>query len=181
MVHHDCKDSLNCRDLSARRIRPHKGDIAIFWRGFRNLNELNSLGRPSLSYPVCSLYQKFCNVPFLALECHFWRGRGDSGRVLTQPGEAEGVGFEPTDSLHCQRFSRPSRSTTLAPLPWEERGRQRTNHTTHGTWAVDLPLTCRNEPRGHGGGPNGRMIKIKSRSKITTRIKSTIRIEIRPR
>ena len=29
---------------------------------------------------------------------------------------AERVGFEPTVSLHPQRFSRPSRSTTLAPL-----------------------------------------------------------------
>ena len=30
---------------------------------------------------------------------------------------AEGVGFEPTVGLHLLRFSRPSRSTTLAPLP----------------------------------------------------------------
>src|SRR5260370_10123232 len=30
---------------------------------------------------------------------------------------AERVGFEPTVRLHAQRFSRPSRSTTLAPLP----------------------------------------------------------------
>ncbi len=30
--------------------------------------------------------------------------------------EAEGVGFEPTDGLRHLRFSRPSRSTTLAPL-----------------------------------------------------------------
>jgi hypothetical protein len=29
---------------------------------------------------------------------------------------AERVGFEPTVRLHAQRFSRPSRSTTLAPL-----------------------------------------------------------------
>ena len=30
---------------------------------------------------------------------------------------AERVGFEPTDRLHGQRFSRPPHSTTLAPLP----------------------------------------------------------------
>lgn len=29
---------------------------------------------------------------------------------------AEGVGFEPTGRLHAQRFSRPPRSTALAPL-----------------------------------------------------------------
>jgi hypothetical protein len=29
---------------------------------------------------------------------------------------AEGVGFEPTVGLHLLRFSRPSQSTTLAPL-----------------------------------------------------------------
>jgi hypothetical protein len=39
-----------------------------------------------------------------------------AGWVLTHTGIAEGVGFEPTDSFHYQRFSRPSRSTTLAPL-----------------------------------------------------------------
>ena len=30
--------------------------------------------------------------------------------------KAEGVGFEPTVGLHLLRFSRPSQSTTLAPL-----------------------------------------------------------------
>ncbi len=39
-----------------------------------------------------------------------------TGRHPTEPDGTEGVGFEPTDSFHCQRFSRPSRSTTLAPL-----------------------------------------------------------------
>ena len=32
---------------------------------------------------------------------------------------AEGVGFEPTVDLHPQRFSRPPRSTTPAPLQKE--------------------------------------------------------------
>jgi hypothetical protein len=36
--------------------------------------------------------------------------RRDQGNV------AEGVGFEPTVSLHPQRFSRPSHSAALAPL-----------------------------------------------------------------
>ena len=36
---------------------------------------------------------------------------------------AERVGFEPTVRLHAQRFSRPSRSTTLAPLPRQAAGR----------------------------------------------------------
>ncbi len=37
---------------------------------------------------------------------------------------AEEVGFEPTVRLHAQRFSRPPRSTTLAPL----RGHPYINH-----------------------------------------------------
>ena len=37
-------------------------------------------------------------------------------RPVTAIGEAEGVGFEPTDVLRRQRFSRPPRSTTLPPL-----------------------------------------------------------------
>ena len=37
-------------------------------------------------------------------------------RLLVQGAVAERVGFEPTVRLHAQRFSRPSRSTTLAPL-----------------------------------------------------------------
>src|SRR5713226_4363538 len=53
-----------------------------------------------------------------------WRS-GDRGidpaeRGKTMPGSqnkmAERVGFEPTVRLHAQRFSRTSRSTTLAPL-----------------------------------------------------------------
>src|SRR5262249_18051493 len=42
----------------------------------------------------------------------------------TQADGAEGVGFEPTDGLHHLRFSRPSQSTTLAPLPRKRRARQ---------------------------------------------------------
>ncbi len=34
---------------------------------------------------------------------------------------AERVGFEPTDRVNDQRFSRPPHSTTLAPLPFHER------------------------------------------------------------
>jgi hypothetical protein len=43
-------------------------------------------------------------------------GKKGTKRHPTQSEGTEGVGFEPTDSLHCQRFSRPSRSTTPAPL-----------------------------------------------------------------
>jgi hypothetical protein len=49
----------------------------------------------------------------------------NSGRREGNPGQAilhkaaEGVGFEPTVGLHLLRFSRPSQSTTLAPLPWK--------------------------------------------------------------
>ncbi len=35
-----------------------------------------------------------------------------SGQALTHVGVAEGVGFEPTDSLHYQRFSRPFPDST---------------------------------------------------------------------
>src|SRR4051794_40130821 len=38
---------------------------------------------------------------------------GGTWRTLA---EAEGVGFEPTEAVTPQRFSRPSRSTTPAPL-----------------------------------------------------------------
>jgi integrase len=44
------------------------------------------------------------------------KGSDASGRVLTATDGAEGVGFEPTVGLTLQRFSRPPRSTTLAPL-----------------------------------------------------------------
>ena len=46
------------------------------------------------------------------------RSLGFSGdRRRSPPGSmAERVGFEPTDRLHGQRFSRPPHSTTLAPL-----------------------------------------------------------------
>lgn len=47
------------------------------------------------------------------------QGRGLSGVV------AEGVGFEPTMSLHPYRFSRPAHSTTLPPL-----------HRVYGAWSV---------------------------------------------
>jgi hypothetical protein len=44
--------------------------------------------------------------------------------VVTDGGEvAERVGFEPTEDLHPQRFSRPPHSTTLPPL--RVRGRRR--------------------------------------------------------
>ena len=43
-----------------------------------------------------------------------------SGRDLADAGGAEGVGFEPTVGLHLLRFSRPSQSATLAPLPRNE-------------------------------------------------------------
>ena len=36
---------------------------------------------------------------------------------IWKSGVAEGVGFEPTVRVSAQRFSRPSRSTTPAPLP----------------------------------------------------------------
>jgi ribose transport system substrate-binding protein len=36
--------------------------------------------------------------------------------LVTEGNLAERVGFEPTVRLHAQRFSRPSRSTTPAPL-----------------------------------------------------------------
>ncbi len=39
-----------------------------------------------------------------------------SSRVQSATGGTEGVGFEPTVGLHLLRFSRPSQSTTLAPL-----------------------------------------------------------------
>ena len=42
--------------------------------------------------------------------------RDDRDGVATRHNEAEGVGFEPTVGLHLLRFSRPSQSTTLAPL-----------------------------------------------------------------
>jgi hypothetical protein len=45
--------------------------------------------------------------------------------------QAEGVGFEPTEGLTLQRFSRPSQSTTLAPLRISiglDAGRGPTNH-----------------------------------------------------
>src|SRR5216683_5643521 len=44
----------------------------------------------------------------------FWRP--DTAPSSNQHEMAERVGFEPTVRLHAQRFSRPSRSTTLAPL-----------------------------------------------------------------
>jgi len=43
-------------------------------------------------------------------------GLDASCRDLSLAGGTEGVGFEPTDVSRRQRFSRPSRSTTLAPL-----------------------------------------------------------------
>ena len=48
----------------------------------------------------------------------FFQGKQGFGLVpaVLEGVLAERVGFEPTVSLHPQRFSRPSRSTTLAPL-----------------------------------------------------------------
>src|SRR4051812_11533597 len=46
-------------------------------------------------------------------------------RVLSDPGGAEGVGFEPTVGFHRLRFSRPSHSATLAPLPRLDSGARR--------------------------------------------------------
>jgi hypothetical protein len=43
-------------------------------------------------------------------------GRSRIGRTLSQEQMAERVGFEPTEPLQAQRFSRPPRSTTPAPL-----------------------------------------------------------------
>jgi hypothetical protein len=43
-------------------------------------------------------------------------GEARSTRAGTRFSAAEGVGFEPTVGLHLLRFSRPSQSTTLAPL-----------------------------------------------------------------
>jgi hypothetical protein len=49
-----------------------------------------------------------------------WNARSNNGCQalgrFTRLKSAEGVGFEPTVSLHLLRFSRPSQSTTLAPL-----------------------------------------------------------------
>jgi hypothetical protein len=39
-----------------------------------------------------------------------------SDRETRENETAEGVGFEPTESLHPQRFSRPPHSTALPPL-----------------------------------------------------------------
>src|SRR5690242_15968635 len=49
---------------------------------------------------------------------------------------AERVGFEPTVRLHAQRFSRPSRSTTLAPLP-RPAYRRRHPGRQHGCWTLE--------------------------------------------
>jgi hypothetical protein len=56
--------------------------------------------------------------------------------------QAEGVGFEPTDGLHHLRFSRPSRSTTLAPLLLETTRDARTAFQTVYPWQVTV-----NRPR----------------------------------
>ena len=56
---------------------------------------------------------------------------------------AERVGFEPTVSLHPQRFSRPSRSTTLAPLRRGQHGQWpgRTRAYRRGAGALPMPFT----------------------------------------
>jgi len=46
-----------------------------------------------------------------------------SGRPVSAPGTAEGVGFEPTVGFHLLRFSRPSQSAALAPLRERRVGR----------------------------------------------------------
>src|SRR5436305_1215110 len=46
-----------------------------------------------------------------------FRPSRSSGESWVGQTMAERVGFEPTVRLHAQRFSRPSQSTTLAPLP----------------------------------------------------------------
>ncbi len=51
----------------------------------------------------------------------------------------EGVGFEPTVGLHLLRFSRPSQSTTLAPLPSKSHARGGNNMS--GTDSHRLLLT----------------------------------------
>src|ERR1700688_2359427 len=50
--------------------------------------------------------------------CKYGLSQRFSGRLrmLLEGKLAEGVGFEPTVPLRVQRFSRPPRSTTLAPL-----------------------------------------------------------------
>jgi hypothetical protein len=55
---------------------------------------------------------------------------------------AERVGFEPTVRLHAQRFSRPSRSTTLAPL----RGTAYRGAILPGQLAVPAPIFRRFRP-----------------------------------
>src|SRR5216684_1289514 len=79
---------------------------------------------------------------------------------------AERVGFEPTVRLHAQRFSRPSRSTTLAPLrgaayrgaipPRQPRPNFRLFSPKSGVSSVDLGgflRIFRPPPAGHSGPP----------------------------
>src|SRR5216684_9277937 len=79
---------------------------------------------------------------------------------------AERVGFEPTVRLHAQRFSRPSRSTTLAPLrgpayrgaipPRQPRPDFRHLSPESGVSGVDLGgflRIFRPLPAGHSGPP----------------------------
>ena len=51
-----------------------------------------------------------------AIIYRFYKEFAEQARTWANGVMAERVGFEPTVRLHAQRFSRPSRSTTLAPL-----------------------------------------------------------------